>query len=348
MMQSIRFHHLFIAAIVIAGSACTQFGPKMIGPAGFNYNEAMATTWNQQLLLNLVRLHYHEPPFFLEASSVVTGYTFSGDVNADADLGRAGGLDDTLGFDGGIAYAERPTITYQPLTGEAFTKKMLTPIAPETLILLARSGWSVKTIILALVQEINGLNNPRSHIDATVNSAQSFRPITRVATLLNELQQTGELTLEVAAESGNESRLIIQGYDSPKAREVRQLLSLPADVDDFEITRLRVRDPNQISIIGRSLLDALQYLSQAVDSPENHRERTGALGQKQIPPGLFTIKSRALRPTNAFVKVRHHGRWFYVDERDVPSKELMGLLTQLFSLQATGGGGRSPLLTIPQ
>ena len=197
----------------------------MVVPAGFNYNEAMADTWNQQLLLNLVRMHFHEPPFFLKSSSVVTGYSFSGDLKSTANFGRNGGLDDTLGVNGGVAYSERPTITYQPLTGEAFTKKMLTPIAPETLILLARSGWSVKTIILALVQEINGLANPHSNLAATAyRSEDSYLPIARAVDLLEELQQSGELALEVAAESGNATRLIIQGSATEQAREVRNLL----------------------------------------------------------------------------------------------------------------------------
>ena len=145
---------ILLLACCVASTGCTQLGPKMIVPAGFDYNEAMAKSWNEQLLLNLVRLHHHEPPFFLEASSVLTGYSFSGNLNSNANLGRNGGMDDTLGFSSGVGYRESPTITYKPLLGEAFTKKMLTPIAPETLILLGRSGWSVKTIILALVQEI--------------------------------------------------------------------------------------------------------------------------------------------------------------------------------------------------
>ncbi len=323
---------LFLLPLAFAAKGCVQFGPKMVPPAGFSYNEAMAASWNQQLLLNLVRLRYDEPPFFLEPTQVLTGYTFSGDLGSSANLGRDGGLDDTLGFNGGLAYTERPTITYQPLTGEAFTKKMLTPIPPETLILLARSGWSVQTIVLALVQEINGLSAP-FHPTATQPS-----PLQDVAELLHAMQKTNVLVLEVAAESGGDTRLIIQGSATDEARQVRSLLRLPESVNEFKITRLRRRGDQEISIVGRSLLDTLRHLSRAVDTPDT--------GSPLAP--LLEIRHSTLPPRNAFVKVRHHGKWHYISNEDANSKALMGLLTQLFSLQASGDAGRSPLLTIPQ
>ena len=164
-----------------------------------------------------------------------------------------------------------------------------------------------------------------------------------MASLLHGLQETSDLTLEVAAESGNESRLIIQSTGSAEAREVRNLLALPADTDDFKITRLRKRQTDEISIIGRSLLDALQYLSHGVESPSKEQGRHDVL-----PAGLFRVRSQSGEPGKAFVKVRHLGTWFFIPQDDTQSKDMIGLLTQLFSLQAASGTGLSPLLSIPQ
>lgn len=57
----------------------------------------MARSGNEQLLLDLVRRRDQEPPFFLEASPVVTGYTFSGDLESAANLGREGRLEGDAG-----------------------------------------------------------------------------------------------------------------------------------------------------------------------------------------------------------------------------------------------------------
>ena len=64
-----------VAAVVLAG--CKSVGPRTIQGARFNYNEAIAHSWNQQLLLNLVRLRYRDTPFFLEVNSVSTQYSIT-------------------------------------------------------------------------------------------------------------------------------------------------------------------------------------------------------------------------------------------------------------------------------
>lgn len=304
----------------------------MVAPAGFNYNEAMAQSWNEQLLLNLVRLRHNEPPFFLEPTQVTTGYTFSRDLKAAADLKTAGGADDTLGFNGGIAFQERPSISYKPLTGEDFTKKMLRPISAETLILLARSGWSVKTIVLALVQEINGLSQP-------YNIAQiPSSPLHRVAALLQDLQESDNLIIQVASEDNSRSRLVLQRVQSDKATEVGNLLQLAPGLNEFEISRVHLRQGNEISIIGRSLLDALRHLSLAIDPPEGRN----CLNE------ILCVHRSSSKPRHAFVSVKHGRSWYAIANDDSESKAVLGLLTQLFSLQSTGGSGMTPLLTIPQ
>lgn len=66
---------LAVAACLLAG--CNAIGPKTVRGARLNYNEAIAQSWNQQLLLNLVRLKYRDTPFFLEINSVSTQYSMS-------------------------------------------------------------------------------------------------------------------------------------------------------------------------------------------------------------------------------------------------------------------------------
>ncbi len=86
-----------VCAIVLAlCSACNTVGPKAVRGARINYNEAIARTGDQQLLLNLVRLKYRDTPLFLEISSVSTQY------NLEWSAGASQSFTDTDTLTGGV------------------------------------------------------------------------------------------------------------------------------------------------------------------------------------------------------------------------------------------------------
>ena len=47
------------------------------------------------------------------------------------------------------------------------------------------------------------------------------------------------------------------------------------------------------------------------------------------------------------VAVKHRGYWFWIDDRDVPSKRGFSFLMVLFTLADTGERQNLPLVTIP-
>ena len=50
-------------------------GPKRLVPDRFNYAAAITTSWKEQMLTNLVKLRYQDPPVFLDVAQIVTQYT---------------------------------------------------------------------------------------------------------------------------------------------------------------------------------------------------------------------------------------------------------------------------------
>lgn len=62
-------------------SACTSIGSQTIARDRFDYNTAIADSWKEQTLLNIVKLRYADMPLFVEVASVVNGYTLEGSVN---------------------------------------------------------------------------------------------------------------------------------------------------------------------------------------------------------------------------------------------------------------------------
>ncbi len=67
----------------------------------------------------------------------------------------------------------------------------------------------------------------------------------------------------------------------------------------------------------------------------------------KVTGNLLRIHSQSERPTDAFVRINYRGHWFRIEDRDLHSKATFNLLTYLFSLQAAGAKGVSPLLTVP-
>lgn len=165
----------FLLAVVIAGlCGCRSVGPITVPADRFNYNQAQAQSSNEQMLLNIVRLRYGEPIYFMELASVLSQYTLqaTGEVsswennlntwsnpalravyNIDSDPSSQ----DTWGAN--LQYTDRPTITYRPLQGGEFATRVMTPIQPLTLIYLAQSGWGIDRILACCVQQINGIQN---------------------------------------------------------------------------------------------------------------------------------------------------------------------------------------------
>jgi hypothetical protein len=56
-------------------------------------------------------------------------------------------------------YTDRPTITYSPLTGDKFSRSLMTPIPIRGLLFLIQSEYPVDFLFRIGVQTINGVDN---------------------------------------------------------------------------------------------------------------------------------------------------------------------------------------------
>jgi hypothetical protein len=150
---------LFGLAVMLFVSACAGIGPPTVSRDRFDYTTAITQSWKSQMLLNLVKLRYGDTPVFVDVASVINSYELSGSASLGANWKfnpayESGGNIGVGGF-----YADRPTITYSPSTGEKFSKSMLTPIPPSAIFFFIQSGYSVNPVFRVLVQSINGIRN---------------------------------------------------------------------------------------------------------------------------------------------------------------------------------------------
>lgn len=354
-----------LCSAVLWGACATRLGPRTIPAARFDYNERIARSQNDQLLLNLVRLRYRDTPVFLDVGNVIAQYTLDARVGVLPGIHVDGTDRSELGIDLGGRYSEQPTITYQPISGAEFTRRLLTPISPQTIILLSQSGWSVERLLMCCVDSINDVTNAPVASGPTPSRIPDNSRFREAARLLRELQIAGLLDVMLAQDL--ETGDVLVSIESPESdsaqtdtlRQLREALGLDAALDTFRLTtRSAQRAPNEIVLTGRSLLGALFFLSHNVEPPADHksrglvtvaeaREDEEGFSWSTVSGSLLRIASAESPPTGAFVRIRYRGHWFYIDDADLNSKATFNLLTYLLSLQSAGSEGIDAMLTVP-
>ncbi|MCA9635332.1 MAG: hypothetical protein KC420_04790 [Myxococcales bacterium] len=346
---------LALAPALALGAGCHITGPTSIKTGRDNYNVAIQQTNNEQLLLNLVRLRYRDTPLFLEVSSVTTNFTFEVGSGAGGTINPSAGSTGTVS--GSVGYTEKPTVSYVPLQGQRFVTQLLSPLDPRVILLMYHSGWAIDRILRICVQRLGPLDNASRASGPTPDSPPDHAGFFEATTILRNLWLEGAVELGYL-EDDHGGALVLQIDDAkagdPAVARLSQLLGLPE-------ARLTVvlsdREPGGVTLVPRSLMAALFYLSQGVEVPVRDRREGRVTVTRdtdgkdflwsKITGGLMRVHHQRTEPSDAYVAVRYRGRWFYIDDGDLDSKSTFALVSQLFELQSGEIKASGPMLTIP-
>ena len=345
-----------LTVLIAAGAGCYTVGPGTIPRDQFNYTEAISESWKKQMLLNLVKLRYGDAPVFLEVSSIITQYSLETSVNAGASW--ANGLyGDSQSIGGAGRYVDRPTITYNPLVGDKFTRELLTPIPPASIFSMVQAGWPVDRVFQICVQSINGLNNRAGSMAFARQANPDFY---RLLLALRRIQQSGGVGIRVKEEDGQLTTIIVFerniGYELREDVDmVRGLLGLDPEGHEFRLVYGHFsRSSGELAILSRSMMELLMEIATNVvvppDDLEEGRVQPVLKETTEVPTDLshiLQIASGKHESTDAFVSVKYRNHWFWIDDRDPHSKGMLSFLMVLFSLAETGGTSGAPLVTIP-
>jgi hypothetical protein len=350
-----------LAMLALAG--CTTIGPRTITVDRFDYGSAIAQSWKEQTLLNIVKIRYVDLPVFVDVSSIVAGYSLQTGMFANGVVSSANTVQGDYGSIGGQAvYTERPTITYVPMTGDKFLRALITPIDPKNIFFMLQSGYPADFVLALTVEPLNGLRN-RSFSGGVQRDADP--EFVRVLQLIREVQLAGGVGMRVEEnkENGKENGkdevavLFFQRDDlsaelRDKGTEARQLLRLPADQYKFRLTYSPMRGTgDDLAVNSRSLLQILQSFATHVEVPEQH-----VLDQRTAPAldhvtegqeGIGRIRSSTEKPKDSFVAVQYKGYWFWVDDGDWRAKRALTAIMYFFTLAEGTAPEKLPLVTIP-
>jgi len=360
-MKAKHTQTLLVAALVsVAGlTGCKHIGPKTVAVDRFDYSSAIADSWKQQTLLNIVKLRYMDLPVFVDVASIVSGYSMQTGVSVNGSLSSENAVQGNFGAVGGQAiYTDRPTITYVPLTGEKFLRGLITPIDPKSIFFLLQSGYAADFILGMAVESLNGVRN-RSTAGGMVREADP--DFLRALDLLREVQAAGAFGMRVEEDKlkGSTGVVFFRREDvtpeiAEKAAEIRRLLNLAPNPQKFVLTYSPVRGgDDELAVNSRSMLQIIQAFASRLDVPEAHLKDHSAWPSLE---NASTAESRGQnvrihsgkeKPPAAFAAVRYREYWFWIDNGDLVSKRCAHGGLFFFTLADTGSNEKLPLITIP-
>ena len=246
-------------------------------------------------------------------------------------------------------------VTYTPVTGVAFTRSLLTPIQPVSLLGMIQSGWPAEFVFGIAVRSINGISNgtlaPLLQQDADPRFGTLLKALTAV-------QKSSAIDIRIDRRpEGEVAVLVLQqgGMDevAEARRTVRQSLGLDVEAREFVLEYGSLpNSPNAVAMLTRSLLEIIGEFSFGIDVPEDHLAAGRALRVQQftggwVPPRI-PIKAGSEKPTaeEAFVAVPYRGYWYWIEDTDFRAKRVFSFLLLLTSLAETGTAPSAPLITV--
>ena len=348
---------LLLACLAALLAGCASMGPPTIARDRFDYVSAVSESWKQQLLLNLLKVRYFDAPVFMDVASVINSYSVEGEVTfADqaAPVDRAGDSFRAFGATG--RYADRPTISYNPLSGDKFARNLMTPLPVTGVLMLVQGGYAADVVMRICVSTINGLENAYGGSGNARGGDPKFRDFLAA---LRESQLAGGMGMRVRSIKDTQAVVMFVQPDPNNAvnapiGRIRELLRLDPAVNEYDIVfGSQAENRREIAMLTRSVMQVLMDFASYIDVPEAdlaegraYRPQRSAEQERLFPP-ILRVRHGDNAPPDAYVSVRYRGRWFWVEDRDYQSKAMFTSVLFLLSLTETGQAQSGPVVTIP-
>jgi hypothetical protein len=306
--------------------------------------------------LNIVKVRYLDPPVFVDVGNVIASYTLAQTATVGGTIVPNGGSNATLG--GSVGLSNSPTITYTPLTGNAYIKGLYTRLSPELLFTAIQNGLPADSVLFSSFISINGLRNQSVSLSGITPADPDFH---RVRALMRAIQVSGAVRLYVKENPNKEPAQIIalRTKNIPPEiladiAELRRLLHLNPEASEFELTSAPLPSSDtEVAVQTRSIIELMKNMAAQVAVPtedvSQHRAFPGFETGHDVPGvvPMIRIRSSKQKPSAAFITVHYRNSWFRIDDDDLASKAVFAQLMELFTMIDTGSRANQPVVTIP-
>ena len=248
-------------------------GPPTIARDRFDYDKAVTTSWKRMMLLNLVKLRYGDTPMFLDVASIINSYSLEAQISLGAGIAETPGFD-TGSIGGAGRYADKPTITYNPLLGERFTRSLMTPLPPGVVVSLIQSGWAADAVMQMMVSSVNGVQNRFGGGARARGADPEFQ---KICATLRRIQASGVVGMRVEKTKEQEwavmtlHRKNITPELQEDIRTLRGLLGIRHDAKDIRVVYGSApQNDEELAMVTRSFLEILIDTAASIEVPESH------------------------------------------------------------------------------
>jgi len=245
-----------------------------------------------------------------------------------------------------------------PLTGQEFANQLLVPLSKKTLFSLAQSGWPAEQLLIMSLERLGPFQNLTIDTSDQEN-IESITKFLKAIEILLKLSHNNAIEIResnINNDSNNRTLMFYFSDDSSQQskllwQEFKQKLNLNPSRNQFRVVnKITNLQPDEILIRTRSLLALMSHLARSVDTDNlNESENQTISEDKNLHSKLLpiNIQQSEENPPNAFVSVKYNNKWYYISQSDDKSKQIFGMLTYIYLLQAPKPPTTGPLVTVP-
>lgn len=356
-------------------------GSSQFSSSRMDYNQALQETEQKELLLNIVRLRYNEPPAFLQVTGISSQFEFTSELLIGGETDGDGRLE-VFSPEAAISFSSSPTVTFAPQQEKEFTRQIMAPVGPETLYRLIEYGWGLERVFGLMVRRINDVGTPvgleREALEVPTEQLDVFKKlglwqrthqlelalVSRSVGVLDGyfIHELGLDDLTALREKGYGLIREEDGYTLTEEKESLELivsaalagsadwlsladkLNLDGQAGTYKIDPVRKNQQNsfQLTVALRSPLEMMAFLSRGVSIPDSHHTDRVA-PDWPIPDGLefFHVHASQQKPSDVYLAVEHLGTWFYIPKDDLESRRTLGLVSSLIRQEVQAGGAEN-------
>ncbi len=220
--RQFRVGRVGVVVVALLAAVGCSLGPRSVEQTRLRYNEAIKTTTEQQLLLNIVRLRYTDTPSSLAITSIAEQREIVGGLRA-IPFFAAAGAGDFGGFRGTIlpqvemSGAVRPTLSYTPIDDSEFTRRLFTPITLDGIAYLGKTTWPLATVFRLYLENLNWVSNAETASGPTPKTEPEYADFLAGVAALQRLRERSAATLHYQEREDRATDGVAAGDGTPGA-----------------------------------------------------------------------------------------------------------------------------------
>ena len=187
-----RLTFLAVALAVVLGGCV---GPPVLERQVLGYDEVTSELEQKLLLLNIARVDAGRPIHFTTTSSIAATFDWTTTVGVGAQIEEPSGTN-FFNFNWGASASENPTFSIIPISGEDFTKRILTPFDDDAFEFLVFQGGAIDRVMRLMAAGVEVQNPDGSFVRFIANNPdrpEEYKEFRRIAMHLRWLNDNRKL-----------------------------------------------------------------------------------------------------------------------------------------------------------